>query len=84
MIDNFVKYALNRPSYNSLQMNIDGKMLSWGQKAEIINRITMVKFTQIAELLSRKLMNLVVRCFSIVNLLMEILRTFESDHPEKG
>lgn len=33
MLDNFVNYALNRPTQSSLQLNINDKILNNSQKA---------------------------------------------------
>lgn len=74
MLDNFVNYALNRPTQSSLQLNINDKILNNCQKSEIINKITMAKFVQVIELISKKLMDLTIRCFSVVNELLKVLR----------
>lgn len=55
-------------------MSIDERILNNGHKFEIINRIQMVKYVQVAELLSKKFMDLNIRCFSVINELMRILK----------
>lgn len=72
-----MNFALNRPTQNSLQMNIEDRMLNNSQKAEIINRIPLVKFVQVVEIMSNKILDLATRCFSVVNELMTVLRPLE-------
>lgn len=43
----------------------------------------MVKFVQVIELISKKLMDLTIRCFSVVNELLKVLRPLEINEPEK-
>lgn len=48
-------------------MSIDERILNNGHKSEIINRIQMVKYVQVVEMLSKKFMDLNIRCFSVIN-----------------
>lgn len=69
-----MNFALNKPTKSSLQLSIDEKMLNNGHKFEILSHISMVKHVQVVEMLSKKLMYLAVRCFSVINELMRILK----------